>query len=770
MNSTWSPSGDDAAGIHYTEQSYDWKGRPLVTTNPDLTTKTASYAGCGCAGGEVVTLTDEGTLDGGVVKRRQQKIYSDVLGRAVKTETLNWQGGSVYSATVTSYNVRDQITLVREYAGAEGSGTYQDSVLSYDGYGRLKTKHVPEQSPNTATVWTYNADDTVNTVTDARGAVSTFAYNSRHLTSSVTHTLAGKPNVTASFAYDAVGHRTSMTDGLGTTSYNYDQLSRLTSETRGFTGVGNYTIGYQYNLANDLSTLTAPSNITFNYTRDSSGRLTSISRPGQTLASAISYRASGAMKHMLYGDNSAMDVTFNSRLQPATFNIPGKISKTYSYHSDGALRFSSDVLDHRFDRSYGYDQAARLTSALSGAEARGEGTTTNRPYKQTYGFDAFGHMSQRMVKTWWTGDATISNTYVNNRRVNWNYDADGRPTSIDGYYTYDAAGRNNYLEVSGPTLPTATMTYDGDGQQVKTVETSVDENFETQSETKYYVRSTVLGGQVLAELDAYGQVWRTFVYAGPAVLGWLYSGVTMVWEQRDPSGATVRGNGEQELDPLGADAGTFATSVPPTERAIVSYGSSYNPAHPNFTYSVDGIRVPVEDFIAFAGIKLKDPLGLLEDWARASGKPIGYRNAGVRWGQRYEVIYDANGKLISETSKYNPALSGVSFGVESAIYSNEGIPDLSLLPQESEPELLKSGTAEATARLKKDSCAKFFGGGEKGLKALNSVNFTIDPTMPETGPGVWSISQITVPAPSRPKYMPRSMSRMTTSPARLVES
>ena len=95
----------------------------------------------------MVTLTDEGTLDGGVAKRRQQKIYSDVLGRTVKTELLNWQGGSVYSATVKSYNVRDQVTQIRQYAGAEGSGTYQDTTMTYDGYGRLKTKHVPEQNP-----------------------------------------------------------------------------------------------------------------------------------------------------------------------------------------------------------------------------------------------------------------------------------------------------------------------------------------------------------------------------------------------------------------------------------------------------------------------------------------------------------------------------------------------------------------------------------------------------------------------------------------------
>jgi hypothetical protein len=141
-------AGDDAAsGWIYTQQTYDWKGRPLVTTNPDNTTKEASYSGCGCAGGEVVTLTDEGTLDAGVAKRRQQKLYSDVLGRSVKTEMLSWQNGAVYAASVSTYNVRDQVTQVRQYAGAEYSGSFQDTSLTYDGYGRLQTKHSPEQDP-----------------------------------------------------------------------------------------------------------------------------------------------------------------------------------------------------------------------------------------------------------------------------------------------------------------------------------------------------------------------------------------------------------------------------------------------------------------------------------------------------------------------------------------------------------------------------------------------------------------------------------------------
>ncbi len=54
--SQFSPLGDDANanggfGWKYVQQTYDWKGRPLVTTNQDGNTKTAAYTGCGCAGG-----------------------------------------------------------------------------------------------------------------------------------------------------------------------------------------------------------------------------------------------------------------------------------------------------------------------------------------------------------------------------------------------------------------------------------------------------------------------------------------------------------------------------------------------------------------------------------------------------------------------------------------------------------------------------------------------------------------------------------------------
>jgi hypothetical protein len=91
-----------------------------------------------------------------------------------------------------------------------------------------------------------------------------------------------------------------------------------------------------------------------------------------------------------------------------------------------------------FDRSYSYDNAGRLATALSGAEARGEPATVNRPYNQGFGYDAWGNMLARGVKNW---SKTMTSS-PNNRVNGWQYDADGRATVTNSVASkFDAAGR-----------------------------------------------------------------------------------------------------------------------------------------------------------------------------------------------------------------------------------------------------------------------------------------------------------------------------------------
>jgi hypothetical protein len=96
--------GDDAAGFVYTQQDYDWQGRPTVFTHQDgTTTRSISYDGCGCAGGQKVVFIDE------MGRRREQNF--DIFGRMWRERTYNWGGSNetgIYSTTTNIYNRRIQ--------------------------------------------------------------------------------------------------------------------------------------------------------------------------------------------------------------------------------------------------------------------------------------------------------------------------------------------------------------------------------------------------------------------------------------------------------------------------------------------------------------------------------------------------------------------------------------------------------------------------------------------------------------------------------------
>ena len=539
--SQFAPLGDDAIGNggigwKYVEQTYDWKSRPLSTTNQDGTTRSAAYVGCVCAGGEVVTLTDEGTIDSsGSAKHRQQRIYSDVVGRLVKTELLNWEGGSIYSTTVNTYNSRDQLTSVRQYLGSESSGTFQETSIAYDGYGRIQNKHVPEHSTGPGVTWSYNADDTIQSITDARGAVATFSYNNRHLVENVSYS-APAPIPTVSpmvLAYDGSGNRTSMTDDQGMTNYHYDQLSRMDWEERTFTGVvGTHRLTYSYNLAGQLQSVTDPAGFVVSYNHDALGRVTKVANAlsGETVTYAkdLKYRAWGALKEFTHGGNNfKTTLTYNERLQPQQFQVVKSAQQgstvvmrsDYGYYNDGQLKFADDGVDNKFDRSYRYDHVGRLAQAFTGVGAVANFSDLfDGPYFQAYQHDVWGNLTERNGRYWSEGDS-FSASYVNNRRQGptWLYDGQGNVLQdADATYTYDAVGQNRAM-TSANGQRTTTQWHDGNGQAVrverrKTVPTLTVTN-------SYYLRSSVMGGKVITELNSAGQKVIGRVYLGELVLG-----------------------------------------------------------------------------------------------------------------------------------------------------------------------------------------------------------------------------------------------------------
>jgi hypothetical protein len=301
-------------------------------------------------------------------------------------------------------------------------------------------------------------------------------------------------------------------------------------------------------------------------------------------------------KGMTYGNTTSEQTTYNVRLQPSSYilnnmnyqntniccSYPTHSTMTwnYGYYNDGTLEHAWDTTNEWFDRAYKYDHAARLKEASTFRRARGlspyPAINNPDPYFQSITYDAFNH-SNRTGKLY-TGEPSDIGTYLNNRRTGWQYDADGNDTSNSSYQqTFDAAGATVH-SVSHATVGDGiqypfqprldiTQTYDGVGAPGKRVQISrqpglIDE-FGNKGEpientqTTYYVRSSVLGGVTVAELGfgntiyiyAAGQriardVWDnvTFEHHNPATGSWVTSHGhssyrTTAREERDPLGA-----------------------------------------------------------------------------------------------------------------------------------------------------------------------------------------------------------------------------------------
>ena len=499
--------------------------------------------------------------------------------------------------------MRDQVTQIRQWAGAEGTGTFQDTTMTYDGYGRIKTQHLPEQQidPNNSASTTYstldyNADDTIQKITDPRGAVSTFSYNGRHLVTQISYSLLpGVPTTgpsgvaqtaTTTFAYDAAGNRTSMLDGLGNVSYSYNQLSQLITETRYFSALtgsstgGYYALNYQYNLTGALKSFTDPFGAQVNYNFDVANRVSSVTGSGfgtvSTYASNIQYRAWGDPKSVSYGDNSSATTTYNSRMMPSTYQLTTsppsmtKLREQFQYYADGTLQKMTDLDDRDpdvgyqdtaryFSRAYRFDHAGRLAGAKG---VKPSGQDSDLPFNQTYGYDAFGNMTYRYGTYYYQTGQSDGGTFQNNRRQDFNYAADGQVSYTPAYswpggslasfrdWSYDTAGLLIKLKetvVASGWTSTYITSYDGNGRQVREylLEDPVNSN-------SYMVWSSVLD-EPITRLDNVGSKLKTIVNVDGmlrAVQYWSGGNPVVSWTHVDPLGLSEAGDKKPVFDPL----------------------------------------------------------------------------------------------------------------------------------------------------------------------------------------------------------------------------
>jgi RHS repeat-associated protein len=268
-----------------------------------------------------------------------------------------------------------------------------------------------------------------------------------------------------------------------------------------------------------------------------------------------------------YANGRTLLLQYNNRLFLTRWDLPNPaggsnsanaLGYAYSYNqygegNTGRPDFADSLYDSTLDRAWTNDHVGRLKLAYSGREANAIWGSPDGPYAQGYNYDVWGNITSRYG--WGGWNASDSASYVNNRRVGMQYDAAGNLLS-DNYstFTYNANGQPASSQYYGTSLQ---MAYDGDGLRGKRVENG---------NTTYYLRSSVLSGQVVCELNSGGGWTRGYVYLGGQLLAMQFSGV--FWLHQEPYSKGQRltdSNGNVtatiELDPWGGE----------TNRSVNSY-------------------------------------------------------------------------------------------------------------------------------------------------------------------------------------------------------
>lgn len=351
------------------------------------------------------------------------------------------------NTTSYDYDALDNVVTVKDPLGLT-------TTYTWSAYGDVLTVASPDTGTTTNS---YNAGGLVLTTTDSRGQGATYGYDALNRTTTVTY--AGGPTI--GYLYDTttngIGSLGQMTDPAGTTSWAYDQFSRVTRKSQQ-TGALTLTTTYGYDSSGRLQTIKYPSAKTVTYSYDSSGRVNNLNFSNVNL-NAITYFPFGPAKSWNHPNATAVTRAFDQdgRLTGTTLNGTTTNVQTVTYDVAGRITALSETATvFASSHTYGYDNLNRLTSFFNGT------TTTS------YTYDANGN---RLTSTL-SGTTTYNYPGTSNRltsltgttTASYGYDALGNTTS-DGanVWTYDARGRMSTL-VAGTT--TASYSINGFGQRI----------------------------------------------------------------------------------------------------------------------------------------------------------------------------------------------------------------------------------------------------------------------------------------------------------------
>ncbi len=383
--------------------------------------------------------------------------YDSVDNRISMTDPTGVVTSSTYDALNRLVSVTDPLGNVTTYAyDAVGNRTRMTDAnghatnYAYDALNRLTS--VTDAAGGTV-AYAYDAVGNRTQMTDANGHITAYAYDALDRLISVTDALG---NVTT-YVYDAAGNRTARTKPDGTViNYSYDALDRLTG-----VGYGSGSITFAYDAVGNRTQMSDPAGVT-TYAYDALDRLTQVDGPNGTLSYA--YDANGNRTAIVYPGGQTVTYAYDaaSRL----VSVTDWASRTTTYAYDAAGRPTAMAYPNGVDAAYAYDGAGRLLSLVHTAPDSSVIASAN------YTLDPVGNrlsMTDLDGVSAYTYDSLNRLTrvvYPDGEQVDYVYDSMGNRTSMTSSvhgtttYAYDAADR--LLSVTDPGGTTA-LTWDANG-------------------------------------------------------------------------------------------------------------------------------------------------------------------------------------------------------------------------------------------------------------------------------------------------------------------
>ncbi|MFD7865554.1 RHS repeat-associated core domain-containing protein [Streptomyces sp. NPDC059783] len=426
----------DARGITYMTNTFQADGR----VKKQVLTEGAEYSFAYTETGTGQVTSAEVTEPGGAVRRvefdtdgygvRDTAAYGSPLARTTQIvrgpkHRIDAVVDPYGRRTELTYDANGYVTRSVELAGtadARPSGTAvydgpydqptkttdvfgNDTVFGYDGEGNL---HTVTDSEGRTTTLTYASDGQVKTATDNAGAVSEYTYRNGDLVSvkdaegrvsSQFTDAAGRASVLTdtagsrtTVAYDKLNQPRTVTDALGqTTGFDYDENGNLTS----LTDARNNTVGWAYDNADRPKSATDALGAQATFEYDAAGFLKKATSRGGKVATAT-YDLLGRSKTTAYGVDIAGQAESTVTYAYDAHDLPQQITdsqagnQTFTYDTydrpktvtgpNGTVAYTYDAADRRKTMTaagqtttYGFDKTSILTSVTTGTQTVGFG-------------------------------------------------------------------------------------------------------------------------------------------------------------------------------------------------------------------------------------------------------------------------------------------------------------------------------------------------------------------------------------------------------------